>query len=308
MIGVGSVFEAFLRGELEDDDEVTLIHASADSGYRLASEALVNIRATLAHAEAAGLLDGGETQALVAHAKSTFYPDRNYTDLGKYAARILPEERAQRFAEWVRQAPNWVDVKRQDALELIRRLLGFRHEHPGRGHVDWSFHHTDAWEQVRHMFLGAGGARGATRPEIEEIRADPRLYEELLTRANLRAARAELGRRDGFVPATEDLTMRVSALAARHGLSDAASLRAWMLQRRVDARELERLVRDEAYADNAELIRASREESALADYLLMRAPRGQAGRTGVGRNGNPPAPGLEHALAEHGPPDNRGVP
>src|SRR5262245_35033808 len=46
MEGVGEVYEAFRRGEIEDDDEVAVAHAHAEQGYRALSEAMVNIRAT----------------------------------------------------------------------------------------------------------------------------------------------------------------------------------------------------------------------------------------------------------------------
>ena len=52
MRGIGRIFEAFRDGVLEDDDEVAVVHGPAEIGYLPASEAMVNIRATLALAEA----------------------------------------------------------------------------------------------------------------------------------------------------------------------------------------------------------------------------------------------------------------
>ena len=60
MHGVGRVVEAYRDGRLqgmddpfEDDDEVAVVHGPQESGYRGASEAMVNIRFTLARAEEA---------------------------------------------------------------------------------------------------------------------------------------------------------------------------------------------------------------------------------------------------------------
>ncbi len=47
MIPVGKIARQFLDGTLERDDEVAVAHASAEHGYRTASEAAVNIRETL---------------------------------------------------------------------------------------------------------------------------------------------------------------------------------------------------------------------------------------------------------------------
>ena len=46
MVGIGTVFEAYRDGVLEDD-EVAIVHADAEFDFRPASEAMVNIRATL---------------------------------------------------------------------------------------------------------------------------------------------------------------------------------------------------------------------------------------------------------------------
>ena len=56
MRGVGRIFEAFRDGELEDDDEVAVVHGPAELGHIQVSEAMVNIRASLARAETEGVL------------------------------------------------------------------------------------------------------------------------------------------------------------------------------------------------------------------------------------------------------------
>jgi hypothetical protein len=56
MRGVGRIFEAFRDGEVEDDDEVAVVHGPAELGYLVLSEPMFNIRATLARAEAAAVI------------------------------------------------------------------------------------------------------------------------------------------------------------------------------------------------------------------------------------------------------------
>src|SRR5438046_4232079 len=48
MKGIGWIFEAFRDGILEDDDEVAVLHGPKEIGYPTVTEAMVNIRATLA--------------------------------------------------------------------------------------------------------------------------------------------------------------------------------------------------------------------------------------------------------------------
>ena len=78
MVGVGAVFEAYRSGELEGDDEVALVHAPPDAGYRPLSEALVNMRWTLATAERQEVLSAGTRAALIGLAKAMFYAERSY--------------------------------------------------------------------------------------------------------------------------------------------------------------------------------------------------------------------------------------
>ena len=55
MHGVGYVYRAYADGVLEDDDEVAVAHAGAEHGFRALSDAMVDVRATLAAAVAAAL-------------------------------------------------------------------------------------------------------------------------------------------------------------------------------------------------------------------------------------------------------------
>lgn len=86
MVGVGTVFEAYREGVLEDDDEVAVIHGPRDDGYRAGSDAMVNIRATLRRATEEGIVSA-ETGALLERtAKELFYAERWYGRILELAA------------------------------------------------------------------------------------------------------------------------------------------------------------------------------------------------------------------------------
>lgn len=121
MEGVGWVFEAFQRGELEDDDEVAIMHSDADLGYRNLSVAMVNLRVGLVRACDRGLLSTATKDVLVALAKRRFYPERSWERLLRDGAEYgLPADELgglRAFLEAERP-----DVKQDDACELLRRL------------------------------------------------------------------------------------------------------------------------------------------------------------------------------------------
>src|SRR6185436_349890 len=125
MEGVGAVFEAFRSGELEDDDEVAVMHGPADSGYRLGSEAMVNIRFTLSRARVAGIVSRTTATELLRIAKELFYPRRAYPDLLRLAREAgLPAAELSALQQWL--PAGQVNQKRDDArlmLETMRDRL-----------------------------------------------------------------------------------------------------------------------------------------------------------------------------------------
>lgn len=148
MLGVGSIYEAYLRGEYADDDEVAVVHGPAEDGYPMLSDAMVNIRATLAFAREQNIVTPEVAAALIQLAKDQFYPERSYAGLLKLARqRGLPNAELCRLGAWL--PVNKVDQKRKDALQLLELLA----HNPAR----WAeplpptkFVATDAWQVLEN--------------------------------------------------------------------------------------------------------------------------------------------------------------
>ena len=81
MIGVGRIFEWFLDGTLEDDDEVAMLHGPAELDFLPLTEAMVNVRATIEKALRHNTFDTATGAALITTAKSLFYKDRTWDAL-----------------------------------------------------------------------------------------------------------------------------------------------------------------------------------------------------------------------------------
>lgn len=161
MIGVGHVYEAFASGALEDDDEVTIVHDWVDGRHQPRSEALVNIRATLAAALAEDAIDRRSAEQIVDQAKAIFYPDRTLGGaLAAWIANCSPD------ATCVNTIRAWlgpslrarVDVKRRDAEALLARMRqDWREGTPGP-EPTFDFAATEAWFELRrHLDAELGG-------------------------------------------------------------------------------------------------------------------------------------------------------
>jgi hypothetical protein len=147
MIGVGHIFKSFHDGVLEDDDEVAIAHSSAEDGYRAQSDAMVDIRASVSAALAAGVVGEESAIQLISLAKSLPYPERSLRRLVRDARGVnLPC--AEALADWFPE--HAVPRKRNDALMMLRamrQMLGvWRDPFVAR----FRFEHTDAWESAKN--------------------------------------------------------------------------------------------------------------------------------------------------------------
>jgi hypothetical protein len=148
MRGIGRIYEAFREGVLEDDDEVAVLHGPEELGYPAVTEAMVNIRATLAEAARQGVVEPSLAASLTGIAKALFYKERNYSG-------ILQAANAQGFSVApLRDLAAWLPQGRIDLKSLdVRALVGVIREALIAGlsplRVSYTFAHTAAWEIAR---------------------------------------------------------------------------------------------------------------------------------------------------------------
>lgn len=279
MVGVGQIYDEFATGRLTDDDEVTIVHADADQGYRPLSEAMVNIRATLAAAERATILLPKQARQLSAAAKRLFYPDRTLPALLEAAKRDLAHDWCDRFALWLRDTENRVDQKRLDALELVRAITDLRDRTTERKVVPWVFRHTDAWEQVRRSILPRVAAEALEGSALAGAAAEG---------ARLRALEIELAKRDGFNPSSADIEVAVADYCRLKGLPTVDALCASLEDDGLSWEEFERLMRDEACIRRSRLVMTFDIDSFLADVKQLTPALPEADRRGL------PLSSIEH--------------
>lgn len=248
MVGVGEVFEAFRDGLLEDDDEVTIIHGPAELGYVAASEAMVNIRATLAHALTAGIVSARTHDELVSLAKSLYYPRRDYQYvLGLAKKAQLEDAELQAFRAWLPQGR--VDRKREDALAMLRNMAEFLRNSPEPKRVAYTFEHTDAWEQVTrnsgHQIAAAVSDPLSTFDLLDELRLDAGIYQQATAHALSRSLALREANRMGGSIDPEHFREVLNGFFTRRNLVAPQSIADWMVEQRLDNDGLSRLMQNE---------------------------------------------------------------
>ena len=115
MIGIGAVFEQYRTGALDGDDEVALLHAPAEHGYRPLTVALVEVRHALARLGSTVPPDA--VAQLIADLKALSFLDRDPVSVTRLASRRLGVEAAAELDRLLAAGSVKQDDARQ-ALEL----------------------------------------------------------------------------------------------------------------------------------------------------------------------------------------------
>ncbi|WP_437826581.1 TfuA-like protein [Sorangium sp. So ce1153] len=251
MEGIGAIYEAFARGELEDDDEVAVAHGAAEHGYRAVSEAMVNIRSTLRAAAAAGVIDDGLRDGLAQIAKDVFYAERTWSlVLARGLDAGVPSEAIEALRGFLPRGR--VNQKRLDAIAMLERMRARTVQGIEPKAVRYRFQHTNVWE---HAVRTAGRlsvssspatpAEGAVSHEAlaEELQLSA-AYAAAWRGAMSRALALELARQRNASIGEHGLESAVEAFCVERGLHDELERSRWA--REHDVRDLERFFLDEA--------------------------------------------------------------
>ena len=264
MRGVGRIFAAYAAGELEDDDEVAVMHGPAPAGYVTLSEPMVNIRATLEAAERAGIVTAATRAMLIERGKGLFYQERSWE-------RVLTVDggedplagEMQALRAWL--TTGRIDQKRLDARAMIAVMREFLAGAPAPMQAAFTFEWTDMWESATQSAAARGivdmEATGASREEwvLDELRLDEAAFQAARQRALLRRLAADELR--SHPPAIHPAARRATEqrLRTRLGLFRRSDLDRWCSENNLDPTDFAHLVDEEA--------RLSEIEDRLDPYL-----------------------------------------
>ena len=112
MTGVGYVYNQYASGEVDSDDDVAVM-LDSDTLESL-SEPLINMKYVFTNAVEENIITEDEKDELLAIAKETFYPKRNYAQT--LSASNLDAAKKDKLIDFIRQSP---DIKKEDAKKLL---------------------------------------------------------------------------------------------------------------------------------------------------------------------------------------------
>jgi hypothetical protein len=270
MVGVGAIYEAYHNGELEDDDEVAVAHGPVEAEFRAASEAMVNVRATLRAADASQVIGPETASRLVALAKARFYADRSYAALLKDAEMAgLNSVELGRLRGWL--PVGRVDQKRADALELIGYIRDWMRGARATKPVTYHFHSTDAWHALTRLVASwrqtpGGAARTDDSAVLEELKICG-MYPRAWPAAALRSVALQQSVQASAHPDPVAVQEAAVSLRRRLGLYLPSDFERWRTGEQLSTADALRLLEDEARLAWAEPLIDELARLQLIDYL-----------------------------------------
>lgn len=246
MRGIGEIHASLQRGALEDDDEVAVLHGPAELGHVAVSDAMVNIRATVARAVEERIVSRNEATRLLDLAKSRPYGERRYDTLIDDAKSDLTIDTTSidALADWL--PVGRVDQKAMDAEAMLTTLRDTIQELHMPLVVDFRFEHTEAWQQVVQRDLSTRPAPGSVEAlALEQIKLDG-TWQQLSRAALLRHTLSFRGGLPDRMLDPERLAGTRDMLRQTHELWRADELAAWMEANGLDEQGFAALVVSEA--------------------------------------------------------------
>lgn len=247
MRGIGAVYRDYAEGVIEDDDEVAVAHADAVYGFRAASDAMVDVRATIAAAISAGVVSDHTAASILARVKATFYADRVLA-----AALDRDDAEHERLRGWLGEG--WVHRKRDDTLAALRTVAADLAGGLGAARPTWTLQRTHYFEEARRAVeLGSAPGSAPTAPApiadeelaavLDELRLDPAAYRRLLDRSLLTALARRAAGSVGVDVSGWAHEVALEEDRRTRGLLEPADVEDWLDERGLERMDLPALAR-----------------------------------------------------------------
>jgi hypothetical protein len=236
MEGIGEVYRWYKEGHIDGDDEVAVLHATQEEGYRVLTEPLVNVRYCLKQARRARIVSARTASLLLAQAKRLHYSRRTYPSILKAVQSRVEKDELTSFLKFCQGRA--VDLKRADALALVRTVAArVRGEQPWPPRTAFQVQRTKYLHLHERDYVG----RTANERQIADAvvlafhRLFSRSFPELFLRVGLRCLAVDEAHQRGL---TTDRERLAQDFYQRMNLKNARDREVWLCDRCLSEEEL----------------------------------------------------------------------
>jgi hypothetical protein len=179
MVGIGTIYDWYVTGEIDGDDEVALLYTDVGGRYRPLSQPLVNLRFNLRKAAARGLVERDEAAGITADLAAMPFWERTTAALWEApTCRALDPARLARLRAFFGQ--DAIDLKGRDAALALAEVAR-RERDPGASVVPVSAapaagaSYHDRFQLLERAFPRDGGEPVRGRALADRLLGDPAL-------------------------------------------------------------------------------------------------------------------------------------
>jgi hypothetical protein len=246
MEGVGEIYRLYKQGQIDGDDEVAVVHACQEEGYRPLTEPLVNIRHNLQRARARGLLTARTAAALRATARRLHYTERTYEAVLAAARPLLASRR-----EWATLRDflrtEAIDLKREDARALVNLVAArVRGTEVWPPRVPFRLQKTKYLRILERDYIGhtLNGRHVPERVVLAFAKLLSRSFPGLFRQVAMRCLAVEEALQNGL--AVEDVASLIPCFRRDRGLLSDSAYLAWLHAHSLTEQELLSSLRERA--------------------------------------------------------------
>jgi hypothetical protein len=273
MIGVGTIFEWYSKGFIIGDDEVAVLHAPEQLGYRALTDALVDIRDTCLSAVREGVIGSRLGDELVTTAQALSYKIRSY-------GAVFGQLRANgndsaELADWLEYArTRGPALKSRDTRTLLESLRDFLRTDPPPKKLDFAVERTTFLTELSNeiAFELASGQSLWSCDDNTTVRSGytlPSLRKQVLLRILARSFADQLG----WKVTLDEVDDYADRFRAELGLSDIEAMREWMDTEGISEEMFWRFINDALLIERLEYLHSSEVAGGIADQLLLMTAR-----------------------------------
>jgi hypothetical protein len=277
MVGHGRIFEWYRDGVLTDDDEVAVVHAGAEDGFRPLSQALVDLRDLYTRAADAGVVAPDVRDRLIATAQALPYPERDRRIVEDDAAGLAASTRAALDAFVATSGPG---LKSREASALVTLLAGTDFGDPRWRPAPVRVEPTVFLHRLHNEVHLERASRTSPLPDpstrLRGLDTHAVLQKKVLTRLLARQLGALLE-----VPVDDhDLADALARFRLQFDLVDDAEFESWRRVETVGEAALVEFLRDWVVLDKLQRQRTDDIDRMLADHLRIATARARVEAAG----------------------------
>ncbi len=293
MQGAGKIFADFKSGELEDDDEVSIIHGPQEEGYESYSQAMVNIRATFQYAKTSGIINSACRDSLLAYAKQLHYSQRNYDTVinGEHpeGVPILSQsETREKLKQFVDL--HSINQKYEDALALLALMSKCNKQSFSVRETNFVFQYTENWQQMidqlnqRQNIAHVGKNVSQSLKSEASVPAGDLLsrfrqagkneYQHIYNAARFRSMAIQESYRQGVIVTAKMLSEAKTRFCQKNNFIinqniDLDAIHSWMRQQQLGMQQFDQLIHEQARFYWYCSLTESAELNEVVDYLKI---------------------------------------